>query len=308
MSEISFLDNASQGENSIWRYIFTIILTWGAPIVIEIIILISAMIYLLTQGINMGNYLELLVKDPMITLATVGITAVFSVIFLYFGVRYIHKRKFISLVNTDSRFSIRRLLKGWGIWFGLLTIGTVISLLIDPSGFKITFNPSTFSFLLILSFLVFPIQASFEELFFRGYLMQGIGLLSKKPVVPLIITSAIFSLAHYFNGGTTLMSVDIILQTLIVGLTLGIITLGENRLETAMGVHIANNMFVCLIVNNPDSLTQNLPSLFTNTAIPDPLIDSVGIGIYALVLLVVVFWGKKENLYGIFRMKKSLPE
>lgn len=99
--------------------------------------------------------------------------------FLYISMNYIHQRKFISLINTDSRFSWSRVLKGGIIWFALFTIGILLSLIIDPSGLKITFNPNTFGFLLILSLLVFPIQASFEELFFRGYLMQGFGLLSK---------------------------------------------------------------------------------------------------------------------------------
>lgn len=306
MSRITFLDNASEGKNNVWRYILTIILTWGAPIVIEIIILVFIMIYFVSRGIDIGHYLEAILNNPMLTLTLVGVTAVVSFLFLFIGVRYIHQRKFISLINTDSRFSWSRLLKGGGIWFGILTLGTVLALIFDPSGLQITFNPNTFVLLIILSLLVFPIQASFEELFFRGYLMQGLGLLSKRPVVPLIITTVIFAFGHVLNGGNTIMSVDIVLQAVIMGLLLGIIVLGENRLETAMGVHIANNMFVCLIVNNPDSITQNLPSLFTNTAQPDPLIDTLGIGVYALVLLVIIFWGKKKNVYRIFRQDKSL--
>ena len=82
--------------------------------------------------------------------------------------------------------------------------------------------------------------------------MQGIGLTSKFPIVPLITTSIIFALLHFPNGANTIPSVDIVIQALIIGLTLGIITLGENRLETAMGVHIANNIFVALIVNTPN--------------------------------------------------------
>ena len=305
MSRITFLDNASKGENNWWRYLITIILTWGTPIVLEIVILLIAMFYLVAQGVTTSASLEGVLTNPLVNIVLIGLTAVVSLLFLYIGVRFIHQRKFISLVNTHSRFSWRRLLKGAGIWFGLLTLGTVISLLIDPSGVKFTFNPNTFVILVILSLLVFPIQASFEELFFRGYLMQGFGLLSKKPVVPLIITSVIFSLLHFFNGTYTLMSVDIVLQVFIIGLTLGIIALGENRLETAMGVHISNNIFVSLVVNNPDAVGQNLPSLFTNTAPPDPLIDTLGIGVYAVVLLVIIFWGKKENVFRIFRLKSS---
>ena len=105
--------------------------------------------------------------------------------------------------------------------------------------------------------------------------MQGFGLLSKKPVMPLLITSAIFASLHYFNGSYTALSVDIVLQVFILGLTLGIITLGENGLETAMGVHISNNIFVSLIVNSPDNFGQNMPSLFTSYAPPNPLYNII---------------------------------
>ena len=305
MSRITFLDNASAGENNIFRYIFTIILTWGAPIVFQIIIIIYALSILSSQGMDIGSSLLDVTSNSMVLIALVGVTSVVSIIFLYIGVRFIHQRKFISLVSTDSSFSWRKLLKGGGIWFAILSVSTLISLYLDPGGLEITFNPSSFTLLLVLSLLVFPIQASFEELFFRGYLMQGFGLLSKKPVIPLIITSVIFASLHYFNGSYTLLSVDIVLQVFILGLTLGIIVLGENRLETAMGVHISNNIFVSLIVNSPDNFGQNMPSLFTDYSPPDPLYNTLGMIFYALVLLTIVFWGKKENLYRVFRWDKS---
>jgi len=305
MSRITFLDNASAGENNIWRYIITIILTWGTPLIFQVIIIIYALSIFNSQGMDTSSLLMDVTSNPLLLISLVGVTSVVSIIFLYIGVRFIHQRKFISLVNTNSRFSWMKLFKGGGVWFAILTASTLISLVIDPRGLDITFNPNTFILLLVLSLLVFPIQASFEELFFRGYLMQGFGLLSKKPIVPLIITSVIFASLHYFNGSYTLLSVDIVLQVFILGLTLGIITLGENRLETAMGVHISNNIFASVIVNSPDNFGQNMPSLFTDYAPPDPLYNTLGMIAFALILLVIVFWGKKEDLFRVFRWKNS---
>jgi len=269
--------------------------------VFEVVILIIFMFYVIPPSLSLADNLLQTLLNPLVLIVILGVSSVVSLLFLYISMNYIHQRKFKSLINTDSRFSLSRVLKGGGIWFALLSIGIVLSMILDPSGLKITFNPNTFGFLLILSLLVFPVQASFEELFFRGYLMQGFGLLSKKPVVPLILTSIIFAVFHYFNGSDTITSVDIVLQAFIIGITLGIVTLGENRLETAMGVHISNNIFASVIANNPSSFTQNLPSLFTLTALPDPLIDTVGTAVYALLLLGIIFWGKKENLIRIFR-------
>ncbi len=305
MSRIPFLDNVYPGENNFWRYFFTIILIWGAPIVLAIILLLFVMTYLLTQGVDPNYLVENFMSDPLTFMLFIGITYVISLLFLYIGVRYIHQRKFLSLVTTESRFNWKRFWKGGLVWFALLTVGLILSLLLDPSSLKFNFNLNPFILILVLSLLIFPIQASFEELFFRGYLMQGLGLLTKKPVILLIITSLIFSLPHYFNGSYTLLSADIVIQAFILGLTLGIITLGENSLETAMGVHIFNNIFATIIVSHPDDIAQNMPSVFTTLSSPDPLIDTVGIVVYVLVLLVIIFWGKKEDLFRVFRADKS---
>ncbi len=294
MSRITFLDNAIEGKNNWWRYLITIILTWGTPVVILTIV------FFILSNFNPIKLVSLL-SQPISLIVLVGISDILSLIFLYIGVRYIHERKFISLINTDSKFSWRRILKGGGIWFGILTLGLIITLLLNPSNLNVTFNSQPFITLLIISLIVFPIQASFEELFFRGYLMQGIGLTSKYPIVPLITTSIIFALLHFPNGGNALTSVDIVIQALIIGLTLGIITLGENRLETAMGVHIANNIFVALIVNTPNGGLGNIPSIITDNSPPNILSDVPIIALYAIILLAIIFWGKKENIIKIFK-------
>ena len=294
MSRITFLDNATEGKNNWWRYLITIILTWGTPVVILTII------FFILSRFNPIKLLSLL-SQPISLIVLVGISDILSLIFLYIGVRYIHERKFISLVNADSKFSWSRILKGGVIWFGILTLGLIITLLLNLTDLNVTFNSQPFITLLIISLIVFPIQASFEELFFRGYLMQGIGLTSKYPIVPLITTSIIFALLHFPNGANTLTSVDIVIQALIIGLTLGIITLGENRLETAMGVHIANNIFVALIVNTPNGGLGNIPSIITDNSPPNILSDVPIIALYAIILLAIIFWGKKENIIRIFK-------
>jgi membrane protease YdiL (CAAX protease family) len=304
MSRITFLDNAEEGKNNWLRYLLTIILTWGTPFVLEfILIMFISTVYMIATRTDPTDQFNAIISDPILAIAIVGLSSVVSVLFLYVGVRFIHERKFTTLFNTGSKIRWKRILKGAGIWFTILMAGTLISLILYPGSVQVTFNPNTFIFLLILSLLVFPIQASFEELFFRGYLMQGFGLLTKKPVIPLLLTSVIFASLHYGNGSTNIMNVDIVLSVFIFGLTMGIITLGENGLETAMGVHIINNIFVSVLVNTPDAYSQGLPSLLTSTGNPDPMTDVPIFALYALVLLVLVFWNKMDKLYNIFRGK-----
>ena len=75
MSRITFLDNADEGKNNWWRYLVTIILTWGVPSVLEIIVLI----YLLS--LNRSDINSFL-SQPLILLAIIGLTELGYLLFL----------------------------------------------------------------------------------------------------------------------------------------------------------------------------------------------------------------------------------
>ncbi len=301
MSRIIFLDNVRQGKNTLGSYLKTISITVIGGTIITIIFLVLFMIlyFLSLRTTPMSAEINIL-NNPLILLIFIGVTyGIFSLLF-YLCLRYIHKKKLITLINTGTKINWLRILKGAALWSGILAAFTLISYIFDNNSLTFNLNPIAFLYLLIISLLVFPLQASFEELFFRGYLMQGFGLLSKKPVVPLILTTLIFGLVHFYNGTTLEMSITIAASALILGLMLGIIVLGENGLETAMGVHIANNMFIALFLNSPDSGLGNLPSLFStppsNSYSGIPLLIAM-----AVLLIIILFWNKKENLYRIFR-------
>jgi CAAX protease family protein len=300
MSKISFLDNAVQGKNNIGSYILTISITFigGTFASSSIWILIGVLYFLSLGSVRHDTQLNIL-NDPFMMLILVGISyGIFSLLF-YLCVCFIHKKHFISLINTGKKIKLRRILKGAGLWVGIMGFFTILSFIYqgDSLSFKFDFGP--FIVLLILSFLIFPLQASFEEIFFRGYLMQAIGLITKKPVIPLIITTLIFGLIHFNNVNDFTMSITIVISALIIGLMLGIIVLGENGLETAMGVHIGNNMYVALVLNSSNSGLDGLPSLITAKS-TDPLSSIPLLILMAGIMIIILFWNKKENLYRIF--------
>ncbi len=304
MSRITFLDNAEKGKNNWWRYILTIILTWGGGKALAMVlpIFISIFFYfLIFSGLTDVAQANVILSNPLFELLMLGIIYVLLFLIFYLLLRFIHQRKLISLINTVSKVSWSKILKGAGIWFTIMAFVTLISLLINPDGFEVTFNPVNFILLIILSLAVFSIQAPLEELFFRGYLMQGIGILTKRPVIPLIITSILFAALHYGNGENSIMGVILVIHAFIFGITMGIIVLGENRLETAMGMHIADNFFTSVIANNPDAGFGNLPSLLTISGTPNLALDTLTYVLFSLALLVIVFWNKKEKVYNIFK-------
>jgi uncharacterized protein len=302
MSRISFLDNALQGRNNRGSYLLTIGITiiGGTFAFLLFIVLLLVVYFFISQNSGLETQINILNNNPLLILVMVGISyGIYSILF-YLCIRFIHKKKYISLINTGKHIKWLRILKGAGLWAGIMTIFTLVSLIYNDGSLSFNFNPGSFLYLLILSILVFPLQASFEEIFFRGYLMQGFGLLSKKPVVPLVLTTLIFGFIHFYNGNDLNMSITIVLSALILGLMLGIIVLGENGLETAMGAHIANNMFVALILNSSDSGLGGLPSLITAQS-SNTFSGILFLILMAVIMLIILFWNKKENLIRIFQ-------
>ena len=239
----------------------------------------------------------------LVTVALFGFAA--SYFFFYLCTRFIHRRPFISIFTTESKINWSRILKGAVLWFLILGMLTLVSYLINPASYKVTFNPSTFGLLLILSLITFPIQASFEEVFFRGYLMQGFGLLTKKPIIPLLATSFLFGLGHVMNGTGMTLSIFPLIETVIIGIALGIITLGEGGIETAIGIHVINNLYAVLIVSTPDGIFGNLPSIMMTSS--SPMGDILTTTAAAVIAVIIIFWNKKDKLVDIFRWEDAEP-
>ena len=138
-----------------------------------------------------------------------------------------------------------------------------------------------------------PIQTSTEEFIFRGYLMQGFGILAKNRWVPLIITSAAFGLMHIMNPEVEKMGYFIMVYYIGTGLFLGIITLMDDGMELALGFHAANNIFTALLV------TSEWSALQTESVLKDVSKPSAGFEILAPVFIIfpilLFIFSKKYN-------------
>ncbi|MDD3753410.1 MAG: type II CAAX endopeptidase family protein [Methanobacterium sp.] len=304
MSEITFLDNAKTGKNNWWRYILTIALSMGISFIATLVLFIVFIILYVTllpagASVNFLSSVSDIVNNPFVLIMITGVLYLISTFIFYVCVRFLHKKKFLSIINAVPSFRWKMLLKGIGLWFLILFLFSLPELIFSPSSYQFTFNPQNFGLLLVLCLLVFPIQASLEELVFRGYLMQGFSLLTKKPWIPLLLTSIIFSIMHYWNG-TGDVGIAIMISTFIIGFMLGIIALGENGIETAMGIHIGNNLYVALIFNSTDSGLPNVPSLVTSQP-TDPFAGIPFMIIMALLTITILFWNRKDDLIRIFR-------
>jgi hypothetical protein len=152
----------------------------------------------------------------------------------------------------------------------------------------------------VISILLIPFQASFEEVLFRGYLMQGFAAMLKNRWFPLVMTSILFGLMHAFNpevkefGFLTMMP-----QYILFGLIFGVITIMDDGIEAAMGAHTANNIFLCIMVTTKSSALQT-PALYEQTTIY-PWTEFKGLLITGVVFIFILSrilnWKKISTLF-----------
>jgi membrane protease YdiL (CAAX protease family) len=198
-----------------------------------------------------------------------------------FVVKTLHKQSIRSLTTSRTKIDWKR------FWFAFLFWGIISSglVLVDhytsPENYVFNFELVPFLILAAIAIVLVPLQTSFEEYLFRGYLMQGIGVLCKNRWLPLIITSVAFGLLHIANPEIEKLGYILLVHYIGTGFFLGIITLMDEGLELALGFHAANNLFTALLV------TADWTAFQTNSLLKDisePDIDNSEI--FASVLII----------------------
>jgi uncharacterized protein len=180
-----------------------------------------------------------------------------------FVVKTLHKQSIRSLTTSRTKIDWKR------FWFAFLFWGIISSglVLVDhymsPENYVFNFKLVPFLILAAIAIVLVPLQTSFEEYLFRGYLMQGIGVLCKNRWLPLIITSVAFGLLHIANPEIEKLGYILLVHYIGTGFFLGIITLMDEGLELALGFHAANNLFTALLV------TADWTAFQTNSLLKD---------------------------------------
>ncbi len=199
----------------------------------------------MTLGIDKNLFLVLMILPFIIGLLT-----------LIIGVKYIHRRTFKSLITTRNLIDWKRFWFAFITWGIIASVVTIFGILLSPENYTWNFNPIPFYTLLIVSFLFLPLQTSFEELLFRGYCMQGIGILVKNRWFPLLFTSVFFGLLHGANPEVQKLGSISMFFYIGTGFFYGITTLMDEGVELALGLHAINNIIAAFLVTTDWTVFQ----------------------------------------------------
>lgn len=277
-----FIEQALKPGNYFWKYVVGLLLILVASIIgqIPFTVAIFAKSMADGNGFSIDQSSMMTILEPNLTLFLLLLSYAFTLAAIFLVVKQLHQQSVLSLTTSRKKVDWRRIFFSFSLWSAFTIISTVAAYYQHPEDFIINFKPVPFLILCAIGILMIPIQTSAEEYIFRGYLMQGFGLI-KNRWFPLLMTSVIFGSLHLLNPEVTKMGNIIMVYYIGTGLFLGIITLMDEGMELALGFHAANNLVGALLVTSDWSVFQ------THSILKD--ISEPTVGFDVLLPVVIVF-------------------
>jgi len=277
-----YVELGQKGDNRWYKYFITIILS----IIGLQITGIPLLLYLTFKNGQMSNNIMEDISGDPIALALTLFSFVGGSIMIFVAYRHVHYKKIKDLITARKQIDFKRIIFSFTLWGALTIISTLISVVGDKSAsIEFQFNATSFFELVIVGLIFFPLQISFEEFAFRGFLMQWCGNIFKNNWAALFITSISFGLMHLSNPEIATFGVMLALpQYIIMGLILGIITIMDNGLELALGLHFANNFFASILITAKGTALQT-PALFIDNNPSSSIYDILGSIIFGAIFI-----------------------
>ncbi|MCE3258491.1 MAG: family intrarane metalloprotease [Bacteroidetes bacterium] len=295
------------GHNQWWMYMFGILATILGYVLFQLVFVIILMFSLMKKGFaiedlqaNPELIMDLNVTgiDKNLMLALLLGMFVCGLLALFVVIRYVHHKPILSVITAYGKIRYKRFFTAFAVWGLMVTVLTLIGYFSDPTQVTIQFDPARFFILLIVCLLLMPIQTGSEEIFIRGYMMQGLALIFKNGLIPLIITSVIFGLLHMENPEAKTYGWSIMFPYYaFFGFFLGFLTLLDEGLELAMGIHFANNLVSSLLITTPKGTLQTDAIFLVNEVNPgSELIAAIVMSAVTFTIFWLIYRWKNFNL------------
>jgi len=284
-----FIDIKDKGQNNFFYYLLGVLFVlvgiivgqvpYGATISILKLLnpslameLQNAMMRVQNTGID-NNWIFLFNLIPF----------VFALFALLLAVKTLHKRKVKTVITDAPKFRYKRFGFAALVWLSLNILSELGLFLFYPENYQFTIEIKRFLPLLIIALIFIPFQASFEEIFIRGYLLQAFTLWTKRPVWGILLSSLVFASLHLANPEIKEYGLVVTSYYFIFGLLAATIAYLDNGLEIPMAIHIINNLYGAVLVSYKDSVFST-PALFSVQRISLPVLMLIS------TLMVVAFF------------------
>jgi len=298
---MKFLERAFDGQNQFWKYLLVCLAGFlGGQILGSIPMVIVIMIKAYTGGgsmaMNPNNMMDLtalgISKNLIFFLAMFSF--VVSLLVTIFLIKVLHQRTFSETVNGTRKIRIGRLVSGATAWTIVMVVYLIIDYSFNSGNYVLQLNWGNFIVLIILSLCIIPFQITSEELVFRGYLVQGVAAWTKNRYLAILFPGLLFGLMHIANPEVREFGFWLSMpQYVFFGLLFGLISVLDDGIELAMGMHAANNIFTLIFTTHAASALPT-DALFEVQTI-NPAKELVALLITGLIVLAYFAFRYKWN-------------
>lgn len=282
-----YIEQGYRGQLGLWKYL---VIPTGF-----IGIIIINYIAVLNTPQSTEEIMQVMVDKigSNLVLITMLLPLAIALFILLVWVKLIHQQSITSLTTSRKKIDWKRILFSFVLWGAITAFFVVLDYYLNPENYIWNFDLVPFLFLVVIAILLVPLQTSFEEYLFRGYMMQGIGIFAKNRWVPLVVTSVLFGLMHIANPEVEKLGYGIMIYYIGTGFFLGIITLMDEGMELALGFHAANNLVTVLLV------TATWTAFQTESVLKDVSTPKLGYDVFVPVFIIfpilVFIFSKKYN-------------
>ena len=214
---------------------------------------------------------------------------------LLFVVKIVLKRTVLSMITVRKRFDVKRFLFAFFFWLFLLLLVFFVHFSTNSASVFFNYQLPEFWLLLVISIILVPIQTGFEELFFRGLVLQFLGKFNIKPLFIVIAVALLFGGMHAMNPEVEKIGYFALVFYFCSGIFTTLLVVLDDGIELSWGFHFANNFFALVVFSNMWQALQT-DSLFLDLTSPkagNELFITIGI-LYPLFLFVfhrIYKWG-----------------
>ena len=290
-----FIENVLKVKNEGWRYFIGCIIIFIITQIGSIPFTVAIFSKIGTAGapnLDFKNLMTVL-ENSNLTLFYVLIPYVFGFFGILLVTKSLHNQTFISLTTSRNKINFSKIVTSFLVAGSIIIFSVAIGFFISPDQYLYNFNFENFLILFLISFLMIPLQTSFEEYLFRGYLMQGLGGVFRNRWIPLIITSFLFGLLHFWNPEVSTLGTIFLFHYILTGFFLGVLTIMDDGMELALGFHAGNNILISLLITADWTVLQTDSIL---KFIGDPKMSlSTILPIIVLYPLILIYFSKKYN-------------
>lgn len=281
---MDFFMQAKKGNNQIWIWLVTLLVVCYP---------FYQKIFAFLTEVSTPKKTKQILKDSDTVnnlLSSVSLKALVFFAILLISLKFFHNRKIRTLFTGREKFDWLRFFTGIFVWGVAIIIGFSIGYYYNSDIVRYNFRLMPFLKLFFICISLVTLRAVFIEVLFRGYILQGVFLITNNKLGAVIASAIFYMLVFSTSILIDEVGYELLLFNFAVGIVLGIIVVFDEGLELSISFQIVNTMVALLYISTNVQGYQT-DAIFFDDSKPKVLF-LVYIPVFVLYPLVVLCFKK----------------